>query len=80
MGWEQAQEGGDICVLIADSCCCTAETNTTLKSSYPLIKNKIKRDQEKVSFAHFLFNRIELRYWKSSREKKKRKLTWIDRF
>ena len=44
MGWEQAQEGGDICVLIADSCCCTAETNTTLKSNYPLIKNKIKRE------------------------------------
>ena len=29
----EAQEGGDICILIhisADSCCCTAETNTTL--------------------------------------------------
>ena len=23
-------EGGDICILMADSCCCMAETNTTL--------------------------------------------------
>ena len=26
----EAQEGGDICILGADSHCCTAETNTTL--------------------------------------------------
>ena len=26
----EAQEGGDICIHIADSLCCTAETNTTL--------------------------------------------------
>ena len=26
----QAQEGGDICIIVADSYCCTAETNTTL--------------------------------------------------
>ena len=29
-GWEEAQEGGDICIPIADSLCSTAETNTTL--------------------------------------------------
>ena len=31
-GWSgrEAPEGGDICILIADSCCCTAETNVTL--------------------------------------------------
>ena len=29
-GWKQAQEGGDICIHIADSLRCTAETNTTL--------------------------------------------------
>ena len=40
----EEQEGGETCILMADSCCCTAETNTTLKSSYPLIKNKIKRE------------------------------------
>ena len=25
-----AQEGGDICILMADSCYCLTETNTTL--------------------------------------------------
>ena len=29
-GGREAQEGGDICIHIADSYCCTAETNTTL--------------------------------------------------
>ena len=29
-GERKAQEGGDILIHIADSCCCTAETNTTL--------------------------------------------------
>ena len=28
-GRRTVQEGGDICVLIADSLCCSAETNTT---------------------------------------------------
>ena len=26
----EVQEGGDICILMADSCCCVAETNRTL--------------------------------------------------
>ena len=29
-GGRKAREGGDICVCIADSLCCTAETNPTL--------------------------------------------------
>ena len=29
-GRREAQEGGDLCTLRADSCCCTAETNTIL--------------------------------------------------
>ena len=29
-GGSKFQEGGDICVLMADSHCCTAETNTAL--------------------------------------------------
>ena len=31
-GWSgrEAQEAGDVCILMADACCCTAETNTTL--------------------------------------------------
>ena len=43
----QAQEGGNVCILMADSCCCMAETNTTLKSNYLPIKNlKMLRDRE----------------------------------
>ena len=34
-GWgggegREAQEGGDTCIIMADPCCCMAETNTTL--------------------------------------------------
>ena len=29
-GWEGGPEGGDICIHIADSLHCTAETNTAL--------------------------------------------------
>ena len=29
-GVEEAQEGGDICILLADSHCCTAQTYTAL--------------------------------------------------
>ena len=29
-GGREAQERGDICILTADSHCCTAETNTAL--------------------------------------------------
>ena len=43
-GWDggcgrETQEGGDKCILIADSCYCTAETNTTLKNNCSPIKN-----------------------------------------
>ena len=30
MGGKEAEEGGDICIHVADSFCCIAETNTTL--------------------------------------------------
>ena len=33
-GEREAQEGGDICILTADSHCCTIETNTTFLSNY----------------------------------------------
>jgi len=36
----EVQEGGGICILMADSCCCMAETNTVLQSNYPSIKNE----------------------------------------
>ena len=34
------------CILMADSSCCIAETNTTLWSNYPPIKNKLKKKNE----------------------------------
>ena len=42
-GWEGGHEGGDICVLIADSLFFTVETSTTLQSSYIPIKKKNKK-------------------------------------
>ena len=39
-GWRQVQEGRDICILLANSCSCMTETNTTLYSNYPLMRNK----------------------------------------
>ena len=38
----EAQEGGDVCRLMADSWWCVAETNTTLESNYPPIEKKKK--------------------------------------
>ena len=37
-GGREAQEGGDICILIADSCVCTAETDTTFLNNFTPIK------------------------------------------
>ena len=34
---------GVLCILMADSCCCVAETNTTLQSNYPPTTNKLKK-------------------------------------
>ena len=30
VGWGEAQEGGDMCIITTDSHCCMAGTNTTL--------------------------------------------------
>ena len=42
MGMEgrETPQGGDQCTFLADSCCCTAETSTTLESKYTPIKNE----------------------------------------
>ena len=42
-GGRQSQEGEDICIHIAGSHCCTAETNTTLSSNYTPIKKKKRK-------------------------------------
>ena len=36
----EAQKGGAVGILMADSHCCMAETNATLQSNYPPIKKK----------------------------------------
>ena len=41
-GGREVKAGGAICTPVADSRCCMAETNTTLYSNYPPVKNKIK--------------------------------------
>ena len=38
----KVQKGGDICICMADSFCCTVETNTTLQSNYTPIKINFK--------------------------------------
>ena len=38
---KEDQAGGDKCIHMANSHCCTAETNIALKSNFNPIKNKI---------------------------------------
>ena len=40
---KKIQKRGDICICIADSLCCTAETNTALLSNYTPIKINLKK-------------------------------------
>ena len=42
VGWEKAQEGGHICIHIADAHWCTEETNITLHTNYTqmILKNE----------------------------------------
>ena len=43
----EVPEGKDICIHIAESLCCTAETNTTLQSKYTPTKNdKLKKKKQ----------------------------------
>ena len=42
-GGREVQEGGDICMLMADSCCCMAETDATLLCNYLPIKSNRQR-------------------------------------
>ena len=45
MGGKEDQEDGYVCIKIAGSLCCTAETNTTLYSNYiPTKKEKFGLD------------------------------------
>ena len=52
----EVQEGGDICIHIAESLHCTAENNITLYSNYiPILKQKTKPSPLDTSSALTLF-------------------------
>ena len=42
----EAQLGGDICIHIADSHCCIAETNTTLESNFLQLKYTFRKSMK----------------------------------
>ena len=46
---KEVQKRGDICICIADSLCCTVETNTTLQSNYTPIKVKINKNAKNTN-------------------------------
>ena len=49
-GWEGDGEEGDVCIHVPRSCCCAAETNTTLQSKYsPVKKKKNKFNKKELS-------------------------------
>ena len=46
-GWEGDQRGGNICVSVANSCCCMTETIQRCKANFPqlkIIKKKKKKE------------------------------------
>ena len=67
-GGKEALQRGDICIHTTDSQCCTASTNTTLKSNYTAKKFKShKKGKEHLDFCgsrfenHCLIQEIILR-------------------
>ena len=50
-GGREVQEEGDVYICIADSLCCTAETNSTLKSNY-IISPPQKKERQKLVNPH----------------------------
>ena len=46
-GGEEAQEGGDRCIILAGLCCCAADTNKTLQSNFLPIKKLNKKKEKK---------------------------------
>ena len=45
MNGKEIQKGGDICVYVADSFCCTVETNTIYSNKKVNLKNKGKTSE-----------------------------------
>ena len=42
--WEGGSEGGNLCILMADSCRGLTENRKILQSNYPSIKNNLKKE------------------------------------
>ena len=55
-GGREAGEGEGRSTLRADSCCWTAETNTTSYSTYPPIKSKFKKRSERQTLTNLVMN------------------------
>ena len=61
MVWEEreVQVGGDICIIMADSCYCKAETNTTLET---LKNNFFKNKKNEINLNMHLDGDMEKNY------------------
>ena len=63
-GWHagsmrEAEQGGDMSILIPDSHYCTTETSVTSYSNYPPIKNKFKAKQKTLVIHSWYNTKIE---------------------
>ena len=45
-GRKEVQEGADMCIPMAASCCSMAETNTTRQNNCPPIKNIVQKRKD----------------------------------
>ena len=57
-GRKEVQEGRDICIPKADSCCCVAET-TILKSNYPPKKKVTKEGRGRNDYNQLCSDNLE---------------------
>ena len=55
----EAEQGGDMSILIPDSHYCTTETSVTSYSNYPPIKNKLKAKQKTLVIHSWYNTKIE---------------------
>ena len=51
LSWKEFQKRGDMCIHIADSLCCTVQTNTIVENNYIPIKIVLKKNPSLASIA-----------------------------
>ena len=51
-GGEEAQEGGDRCIILAGLCCFAADTNKTLQNNFLPIKKLNKKKKREAQKEH----------------------------